>query len=325
MTFFQRILDYYMTSSEFFQFPKQRFWAAYYHVGTCGPGCFSFESTAHIHFSKLERVEECLPRLSLPNNLAQDYFLNIKDEEMLFSLIFAHWLGIPQERIDALRTSQSLVDPLNFIAKYLDKMYPIYYIKTDCGKKKAQRDGNCLITTDGRRYQIEESVIDCRNIATLPSSKETFYQRILRYYLSSWLYFDESVTVFWDIFEFEGICNPGNLHFESDFYRTVHGKKVSDGGYVLSLNDSIIKKYFEAIPDQRHLFFVIFAHWLDLPLELIEEIAAAPSSDDAKKRLLNYIRENTLVYFIQTPCGDQQAIKEGDRLITTGGEIYSID
>lgn len=260
--------------------------------------------------------------MSLPDPLVQDYFFNVEDEAHLFAVVFAHWLDLPQKEINALRSDPSLIDPLLHIARYLNEHYPKFYIRTDSGEIEARMDGRNLITADGTNYQIEATKEEPWIPNTPQELRKTFYQRLLKYYLSSWLYFEEEATVYWDVFEYEGTCDPGGLHFESDFYRKCQEKKTADGGYTLSLDDITIKAYFEKITDDGHLFFVIFAHWLGLPPQTIDSIAAAPNKEAAKKGLSDCISENTHTYFIQTDSGKKQAKKVGSRLITADGKTY---
>lgn len=120
-------------------------------------------------------------------------------------------------------------------------------------------------------------------------SKETMmsiYQLLLRYYLSSEIYYDSLKQLFLDTYNFNGECSESAL-------RSLYGKEVNryrfytetymsterttseevERKILTRMTDDIIQFYFTRIQDEKQLFAVIFSYANDLSDKQISQIS----------------------------------------------------
>lgn len=115
----------------------------------------------------------------------------------------------------------------------------------------------------------------------------TVYQYLLQYYLDSNLHFKSFATYFFEAYSHMGECGDKlyadtysrgcdrqgkHYSFETALYRQCVGRVRREGGYALSLSDTLIQKYFTAKISEEQRFALIFSHWYGLQDAQVENL-----------------------------------------------------
>lgn len=153
----------------------------------------------------------------------------------------------------------------------------------------------------------------------------TIYQRILQYYISSVVYFQDTADWFWESYCHFGVCGKDDFSFESEPYHKCKKRLQAEYGYHLLLDDKLVQKYFTELDSENKLFAVIFAHWFGLTSKQITHICKVQSSRKAWDLLNSFITSTRPVYYIKTDYGEIIARKSGTQLIDSNGTVYEIN
>lgn len=114
----------------------------------------------------------------------------------------------------------------------------------------------------------------------------SIYQLLLRYYLSSEIYYDNYKQLFWDIYNFRGECSESALPYlygkEVNRYRFftetyINTERIlsreTECKVLTRMTDDEIQFYFTKIQDEKQLFAVIFGYENDLTDDQISQIS----------------------------------------------------
>ena len=114
----------------------------------------------------------------------------------------------------------------------------------------------------------------------------SIYQLLLRYYLSSEIYYDNLKQLFWDIYNFRGECSESALPYlygkEVNRYRFytetyINTERIPseevECKILTRMTDDKIQFYFTRIQDEKQLFAVIFGYANDLSDKQISQVS----------------------------------------------------
>lgn len=184
MTFWQRLLTYYLTSYRYFTDKADFFWESNGLCGTCGRacphfrnepcnlecdvfpsgtkadaygrrcGCFPFE--AKVYRENKKRGEYYLDKsVRLTDETIKDYFENVEDEDILFFLLFAHWIGLPEAKIRQIRVCRTRETAEQILLNNITKENDVYYVALGDGKEiEALRNGMLLTAADDTTFEV---------------------------------------------------------------------------------------------------------------------------------------------------------------------------
>lgn len=149
----QRLLQFYITSAEYFTDIVTWFWEFNDECGVCGPQKLPFESNLCRECRKRE-MREGRYYLTLKDSLIRKYFSEIENKDVLFAVIFAHWLKLPPKQISRIRRCRRGHTAWQHLIEYITSPDDIYFITIGDKEIPAKKRGVMLIALDGTQYEI---------------------------------------------------------------------------------------------------------------------------------------------------------------------------
>lgn len=153
---YQRLLNYYITSERYFEFNAEWFFITTRLVGDCGDEKLRYESEVFRRWKARLCDEGGYCSIQLTNAQIRSYFNKIEDDDILFFVIFGHWLHLSEVEIAQLRKAKDWDDAEQLLLPMITKPNDIYFISLADGTElKAMRQGYSLFSEDGKSYAIQ--------------------------------------------------------------------------------------------------------------------------------------------------------------------------
>ena len=152
---YQRLFHYYITSEPYFTFNVEWFFIKTRLVGECGDEKLRYKSEIFKNWQTRLCDEGGYGSLHLTNAQIRRYF-NKKEDDILFFVIFAHWLHFSKTEIKQLRKAKEWNDAENLTLSFITKPADTYFISMPDGTEmNAIRRGDTLLGADGKTYEIQ--------------------------------------------------------------------------------------------------------------------------------------------------------------------------